>query len=124
MATETDTPIPTSALDGAAKPYSRDKVYVQTAVLLAVITLVEIATYMWPELVLWSWGDDSNIGIIVILMVLMIVKFVIVVGVFMHLKYDKPILWRVFASGLVLAVLVYLAMMAMFRIFLVGEAPL
>ena len=39
---------------------------------------------------------------------MMIVKFAIVCGYFMHLQYDNPIFRRVFVFGLVLAVVVYL----------------
>jgi hypothetical protein len=113
----TDQPIPTSALDGAVEEYSRDKVYVLTAIFLAIVTLVEVATYFWEDFVLWSWGGDSNAGLVIVLMVLMAIKFFVVAWVFMHLKFDKPILNRVFFAGLLLAVAVYLATMAMFRIF-------
>jgi cytochrome c oxidase subunit 4 len=116
-ATATDKPVPTKILDGAIAPYPRDKLYVQTAVVLALITVVEVLTYVWPELPVWHWGGDSNIGLISILMILMIAKFVIVVAIFMHLKFDRPILWRVFVSGLVLALGVYIAVMLMFRVF-------
>jgi cytochrome c oxidase subunit 4 len=113
----TDQPIPTAQLDGAVEEYSRDKVYVLTALFLAAVTLVEVATYVWEDLFLWSWGGDSNAGLIIVLMVLMAVKFFVVAWVFMHLKFDKPILTRLFYAGLLLAVGVYIAMMAMFRIF-------
>lgn len=117
----TDRPIPTQALDGAVEEYPRDKLYVITAVFLAAVTVVEIATYVWPDFVAWSWGSESNVGIIVTLMVLMVVKFFTVAWVFMHLKFDKPLLNRIFVSGLVLAVAVYVAAMAMFRMFWAGD---
>ncbi|MEJ5255081.1 MAG: cytochrome C oxidase subunit IV family protein [Acidimicrobiales bacterium] len=117
----TDRPISTQVLDGAVEEYPRDKLYVATAVFLAVVTAVEIATYVWPDFVAWSWGGGSNAGIIITLLVLMAVKFFTVAWVFMHLKFDKPLLNRVFLSGLVLAVGVYLAVMAAFRMFWAGD---
>lgn len=117
----TDEPIPTQVLDGAVEEYPRDKLYVITAVFLAVITAIEIFVSEVPDFPLWSWGGDSNIGVISLLMVLMAVKFFSVAYVFMHLKWDKPLLGRVFYSGLVLAVLVYVAVMFMFRIFSAGD---
>lgn len=113
----TDQPVPTDVLDGAVEEYPRDKLYVQVAVILAAITAVEIATYAVPEFPLWHWGSDSNIGLISFLMILMVVKFAMVAWFFMHLKWDKPILWRVFLSGIVLALGVYIAVMMMFRLF-------
>lgn len=113
----TDQPVPTSVLDGAVEEYPRDKLYVQVAVILAVITGIEIATYASPDFPIWSWGGDSNVGLISFLMILMIIKFAMVAWFFMHLKWDKPILWRVFISGILLAAAVYLAAMFMFRAF-------
>jgi cytochrome c oxidase subunit 4 len=113
----TDQPVPTQTLDGAIEEYPRDKLYVQVAVILAVITAVEVATYASPDFFVWGWGGDSNVGLISLLMLLMAVKFAMVAWFFMHLKWDKPILWRVFLSGIVLAFAVYLAAMFMFRMF-------
>jgi cytochrome c oxidase subunit IV len=42
---------------------------------------------------------------------MMIAKFAIVCGWFMHLKFDNPIFRRVFVFGLVLAVVVYAGIM-------------
>jgi cytochrome c oxidase subunit 4 len=117
----TDQPIPTQVLDGAVAEYPRDRLYVMTAVFLAIVTAVEIATYVWPDLPVWSWGHESNVGIIAALMVLMAIKFFTVAWVFMHLKFDKPLLNRLFAAGLILAISVYLAVMAMFRMFWAGD---
>lgn len=113
----TDQPVPTAVLDGAIEEYPRDKLYVQVAVILAVITAVEIMTYVAPDFPFWSWGGDSNVGLIAILMILMVIKFAMVAWFFMHLKWDKPILWRVFISGILLAFAVYIAVMFMFRLF-------
>lgn len=113
----TDEPVPTGVLDGAAHEYPRDKLYVQVALVLAAITAVEVATYVWPDFPVWSWGSESNVGLIVSLLFMMAVKFGMVLWFFMHLKWDKPLLTRVFVSGLALAVVVYLAVMFAFRMF-------
>jgi cytochrome c oxidase subunit 4 len=49
-------------------------------------------------------------------MILMAVKFFTILYIFMHLKFDKPILTRIFYAGLFLAVFVYIAMLTTFRI--------
>jgi cytochrome c oxidase subunit 4 len=118
MALTSHDEIPTDVLDGAVKPYSRDKVYVLTALFLAAITVVEVLTYTMPDFPLWS--HDNNM-IIPALMIMMAVKFFTVAYIFMHLKFDKPILTWVFYSGLVLAVLVYIAVLSAFRIWWPGE---
>ena len=109
-------PVPTSVLDGAVEPYSRDKIYVLTALFLAAVTVVEILTYAFPDFPVWA----DNL-IVPVLLILMSVKFFVVAYIFMHLKFDKPLLTRVFYMGLALAVLVYLAVLSMFRIWFPGE---
>ena len=55
------------------------------------------------------------------LLILMAVKFFTVAYIFMHLRFDKPILTRLFYSGLILAVAVYVAVLSMFRIWWPGS---
>jgi cytochrome c oxidase subunit 4 len=47
----------------------------------------------------------------------MVVKFAMVAGWFMHLRFDSNLFTRMFVSGLLLAVLVYLGMLTMFQFF-------
>ena len=72
--------------------------YVGIAILLAVITGLEVGLYYihMPEWLL-----------VVFLMVLAFLKFVMVAAFFMHLKFDSPMLRRVFITGIVLAAVVY-----------------
>jgi cytochrome c oxidase subunit 4 len=107
--------VPTEVLDGAVKDNARDKIYVLTAIFLAVLTVIEVFTYAAPDFPLWA---DSLL--LPFLMILMAVKFFTIVYIFMHLKFDKPILTRIFYSGLVLAVLVYIAVLSTFRIWFEG----
>lgn len=55
--------------------------------------------------------------------VLALAKFVIVVGYFMHLKFDSRILRRLFVTGLVLAVVVYIAYMLTMGVFISDNPP-
>ena len=119
MSTDTATPVPTNVLDGAVEEYPRDLRYVWVALFLGAITLVEIATYAQPHFAVWNWGDKA--GLITILLLLMALKFWTVGYYFMHLKFDKKLLTWVFYSGLVLAVLVYVAVLSMFRVWYPGS---
>jgi cytochrome c oxidase subunit 4 len=119
MSTETATPVPTAVLDGADEAYPRDRQYVWVALALAGLTGIEIATYAAPGFPAWSWGDKA--GLITVLMILMAVKFWTVAYFFMHLKFDKPLLTRVFYAGLILAVLVYVAVLTMFNVWYPGS---
>ncbi|MCS7051364.1 MAG: cytochrome C oxidase subunit IV family protein [Thermomicrobium sp.] len=53
-----------------------------------------------------------------VLLILMAIKFVMVVLEFMHLRHDHKIFHYLFWSGLLLAVLVYIAYLATFKFFL------
>jgi hypothetical protein len=116
MALTSHDQIPTEVLDGAVKEYSRDKVYVLTALFLGAITVVEVLTYASPDFFLWR--DHL---LVPVLMILMAVKFFTVAYIFMHLRFDKKILTYFFYAGLTLAVLVYLAVLSAFRIWWPGE---
>ena len=51
------------------------------------------------------------------LLILMVIKFVMVVSYFMHLKFDNPLFSWLFYAGLLLAVGVYVAALATFEFF-------
>jgi cytochrome c oxidase subunit 4 len=88
--------------------HSSDLLYIKVALGLAVLTGMEVA---WPYLI-----DDGPV-LMFPLLVVMAIKFVIIAAFFMHLKFDSKILTRVFYSGLLLAVGVYVAALTTFRIF-------
>ena len=73
---------------------SKFQIYVQIAMLLAVITGVEIAIVYIP----WAkWV------IVTMLVVLSAVKFMFVIFYFMHLRWDKPFCTILFFIGLAIA---------------------
>ena len=77
-----------------------DRNYIIVAVLLAAITALEVSTYFLE--------DPSTTLLVVALVPMMIAKFAIVCGWFMHLRYDNPLFKRVFVFGLTLAIAVYI----------------
>jgi cytochrome c oxidase subunit IV len=90
---------------------NREKQYVIIALVLAGLTVIEVLTYTNPGL----FGGKDSKAIVPILLILMAIKFWMVVGFFMHLRFDKKLLTVVFYSGLALAVAVYLAVLTVFR---------
>ena len=74
------------------------KLYIRIALLLAVLTAIEVALFYVVEFT----GMTANMAT-PLLIGLAAAKFLIVVGYFMHLKYEKPLLSRTFAIGAVLA---------------------
>lgn len=81
--------------------------YVRIALILAAITALEVSTYY----VDFGWLFMPA------LMIMMVIKFVMVVSYFMHLKFDNKVFSWLFYSGLVLAVGVYCAALATFKFF-------
>jgi len=87
-----------------------DAEYIKIALVLALITGVEVFTYFESVL---DWGAF----LIPSLMVMMVVKFWLVARMFMHLKADKPILSQFFVTGIVMAVAVYMVTLLAFNFF-------
>jgi cytochrome c oxidase subunit 4 len=84
-----------------------DLKYIKVAIFLAIVTALEVATYFWES------ASAQTLAIVLIPM--MIVKFAVVAGYFMHLKFDSPLFTRMFVAGLLFAVGVYSVMLTAFR---------
>lgn len=81
--------------------------YVVIALMLAAITALEVvASYI-----------DLGWAFLPALLGMMAVKFIVVVRVFMHLKFDNRVFSWMFYTGLMLALFVYLALLLTFRFF-------
>lgn len=87
-----------------------DRQYVIVALILGLITAFETFTYFKSVL---DWG----VVLMPMLLALMGVKFYLIAAYFMHLKYDRKILRRVFLTGIVLALSVYLIALTAFKLF-------
>jgi len=87
-----------------------DGKYMQIALLLAIITAAEVATYFVHI------GD----ALIPTLMVMMVVKFFIVAAWFMHLRFDSKMFTRFFVAGIVLATSVYFIFLTVFEFWTEG----
>jgi cytochrome c oxidase subunit 4 len=86
------------------------KTYVIVGIILAVITVMEV----------YAYTDEAIRPVLVpILLVLSATKFVLVVGFYMHLKFDAPLFTGVFGFGLAVAGSVITALL-----FLFGQYPL
>ncbi len=92
---------------GETHGHKPNSFYIKVAVALAIVTAVEVGLY-YLELGKWFMP---------ILLILMVVKFLTVVSLFMHLKYDNKMFAMLFYSGLILALLVYIAALMTFRFF-------
>jgi len=102
-ATEHTTHADTGESHGAS-----DKQYVIIALILAILTAIEVSTYY----------VDFGPLFMPTLLILMAIKFVIVVSYFMHLKFDNKLFSYMFYSGLFLALAVYIGALSTFKFFL------
>jgi cytochrome c oxidase subunit 4 len=91
------------------------RTYVWVAAVLAIITAVEVATLYVPGIPNWI--------LIGSLLLMSAAKFVLVVGFFMHLRYDHNIMRSLFIGPLIIAICIILALMALFSAFILLPRP-
>jgi cytochrome c oxidase subunit 4 len=81
------------------------RTYVVVGAILATITMIEV----------WAYTQESIRPMLVpILLGLSAAKFVLVVGFYMHLRFDHPLFTGVFGFGLAVAASVITAVMFLF----------
>lgn len=90
---------------GPAHPSTRT--YVLVAAVLAVITAVEVMVF---------YIEALKPLLVPILLTLSAAKFTLVVGFFMHLKFDAKLFRALFIGPLVIAVVVLLAMLLLYGV--------
>jgi cytochrome c oxidase subunit 4 len=88
--------------------HPRDVLYLKVAAALFVLTGLEVYS---------SYADWLGGAFIPVLLTMMLVKFVLVVLFFMHLRFDAKIFGRLFWTGFFLAISVYIAALATFQFF-------
>jgi cytochrome c oxidase subunit 4 len=88
--------------------------YLKIAVILTVITAIEVSIYYIPAMR----------GVLVpLLLVFSAIKFLTVVGWYMHLKFDATLYARLFFGPLVIALLVTVVLMFLFGHFIAHATP-
>ncbi len=88
--------------------------YVKVALLLAVLTAIEFGVF---------YLDIPNPVLITVFLLLSMVKFALVILFYMHLKFDSRLFSGLFIGGLVLAVTVSVALMAIFQVLTALASP-
>ena len=104
----TDTHDAADGTHDAAEHGMSTRGYINIALILAAITALEVSTYY----------VDFGPLFLPSLLIMMVVKFVMVVSYFMHLKFDNKIFSWLFYAGLFLAIGVYAAALGTFHFFL------
>ena len=84
--------------------------YIKVAVVLGILTAIEIGALYVP-------GLPRHL-LVTLLLVFSVFKFGLVVAFFMHLRYDSKLLTVLFVGPLLIAMLIILALMALFGSYL------
>ncbi|HKX76798.1 MAG TPA: cytochrome C oxidase subunit IV family protein [Acidimicrobiia bacterium] len=84
--------------------------YVKIAVVLAVLTAIEVALFYINDAASLGWINT------VLLLILALLKFVTVIGWYMHLRFEKVTLSRFFSFGFVLALTLYAIVLISFGV--------
>jgi cytochrome c oxidase subunit 4 len=103
-----DQPGQQAPLSGVEHAHPGPRTYIKVAIWLAIATAAEVALY-YVEMPDWVF--------IAALMLFMVVKFTTVVAYFMHLKYDSRMFRRFMYTGIILAISVYMIVLATFGLF-------
>jgi cytochrome c oxidase subunit 4 len=86
--------------------------YVKVGILLTIITIIEVYAYYVPAWVAhWSFVPS--------LLLMSAVKFIVVVSVYMHLRYDHRLFRALFTGPFIVAALTLIGLM-----FLFGQASI
>ena len=84
-------------------PHPKPVQYVQIALVLGALTAIEVALY-YTEDVVGVFTDP-------LLIILAVGKFVIVVGWFMHLRFEDSLINKFFTGGMILALILFAIVM-------------
>ena len=84
-----------------------DVQYIIIAAILAVLTAIEVSISYIKSL-----GDAAA----PLLLILAATKFAMVAAFFMHLRFDNRVLRRLFLTGIILAIIVYIVVLFMFGV--------
>ena len=108
MAEESGTQPDTVVVEAVHSGHPTPLTYFKVAMTLSVMTAIEVGVF---------YIEDLGKGIIPVLAVLSIAKFALVAMFYMHLRYESRLFSTFFVAGLVLAVSVVFAVLALFRFF-------
>ena len=95
-----------AAAHAPAGGHATVQTYIRVAVVLGILTAIEIGALYVPGI--------PNPVLVALLLVFSVLKFGLVVGFFMHLRYDNKLLTALFVGPLIIAMGIILAIMALF----------
>ncbi|HAX25347.1 MAG TPA: cytochrome C oxidase subunit IV family protein [Thermomicrobiales bacterium] len=96
--------VPQEQAGSPAHEHPTWQTYAKIAAILTIITALEVATYYL----------DIGSMLVYVLLVLSALKFGIVIGYYMHLKFDNRLYTFIFGAGLAAAISILVALLALF----------
>ena len=93
---------------GVEEHYPDEWQYIKVALILFAITMAEVGIY---------YVSGAMHVVITLMAFMMIAKFTIVALYFMHLRFDSKLFRRLFVTGLILAIAVYIIALTSLHVF-------
>jgi caa(3)-type oxidase subunit IV len=97
------------------RPHPAPAQYVKFAVLLAVLTAIEVGMFYFNNAVNLGFANAAA------LLILAFLKFVTVIGWYMHLRFEKTALSRFFGAGFTLALVLYAVVLSTFGLIVLSR---
>ena len=110
MAMDSTSHTASAAAHAPGEGHATVQTYIRVAVVLGILTAIEIGALYVP-------GLPRHI-LVTLLLVFSVLKFALVVAFFMHLRYDSKLLTALFVGPLVIAMVIILALMALFSAYI------
>ena len=93
---------------GVEEHYPDEGQYIKVALILFVITMGEVGIY---------YVTGARQAVTTLMLVMMAVKFALVALYFMHLRFDSKLFRRLFVTGIILAIAVYIIALTSLHVF-------
>src|SRR5437588_1319590 len=93
---------------GVEEHYPDEWQYIKVALVLFAITMGEVGIY---------YISGAAHAIVTLMLFMMVAKFALVALYFMHLRFDSKLFRRVFVTGIVVAIVVYLVALSSLHVF-------
>ena len=108
MSTQTDDAALVSPEPGVEEHYPSEWEYIRVALILFLITMGEVGIY---------YVSGARQAVTTLMLVMMAVKFALVALYFMHLRFDSKLFRRLFVTGIILAIAVYIIALTSLHVF-------
>jgi cytochrome c oxidase subunit 4 len=93
---------------GVEEHYPSEWEYIKVALVLFAITMAEVGIY---------YVSGARQAVTTAMLVMMVVKFSVVALYFMHLRFDSKLFRRLFVTGIILAIAVYMILLTSLHVF-------